>query len=136
MDRSTVQRWLDRYSRAWETFDPGEIGALFAESAAYRYDPWEDGDDVVRGREAIVRSWVKPEGSASSRDAEGTYEGRYEAYAVDGNRAVAVGQSTYWTDASRTTIERIYHNVYLLEFDDDGRCTSFTELFMERPNGR
>jgi SnoaL-like domain len=133
MDRSSVQDWLDRYSRAWESFDPAEVGALFAEGAEYRFHPWEDGDDVIRGREAIVKSWVEPDGSASTRDPEGTYEGRYEPYAVDGNRAVAVGQSTYWTDASRGTLDRIYHNVYLLEFDGDGRCTSFTELFMKRP---
>ncbi len=27
---------------------------------------------------------------------------------------------------------KTYHNVYLLEFDGDGRCRSFTELFMEQ----
>ena len=136
MDRSSVQAWLDRYSHAWETFDPDEIGALFADDAVYRYHPWDEGDAVERGRAAIVQSWVEPDGAASSRDAPGTYEGRYQAYAVDGDRAVGVGTSTYWTDASRATVDRVYHNVYLLEFDGDGRCASFTELYIVRPKPR
>jgi hypothetical protein len=133
MDRSGVQSWLDRYSRAWETYDEAEIASLFARDAVYRYHPWDDGEDVLRGRDAIVSSWVAPEGSASSRDAAGTYAGRYEPFAVEGNRAVAVGKSTYWTDATRTAVRTTYHNIFLLEFDAEGRCRTFTEHFMERP---
>ena len=133
MDRSGVQDWLDRYSSAWLTYDEAEIASLFSDDAVYRYHPWDDGDDVLRGREAIVTSWVAPEGSASSRDAPGTYESHYEPYAVEGNRAVAVGTSTYWTDRTRATIRVIYHNVFLLEFDADGRCRSFTEVFIQEP---
>lgn len=54
IEAGTVQRWLDAYSRAWITYDPGEIGALFSEDAEYRYHPWEQGDDVLRGRDQIV----------------------------------------------------------------------------------
>ena len=133
MDRPDAQAWLDRYSQAWLTYDEAEIASLFSDDAVYRYHPWDDGDDVLRGREAIVASWVEPEGSASSRDAAGTYESHYEPFAVDGDRAVAVGTSTYWTDATRATIRVIYHNVFLMEFDADGRCRSFTEHFMQQP---
>ena len=133
MDRPTVQAWLDRYSRAWETYDPAEIGELFAAEATYRYHPWDEGSAVMHGRDSIVKSWVAPDGVASGHDAEGTYEGRYEAFAVDGDRAVGVGRSTYWHDVTRATVRVIYHNVFLLEFDADGRCRSFTEVFAEQP---
>ena len=129
MTRADVQRWLDRYVAAWKSYDSTEIADLFSADAEYRYHPW---DDPVRGREAIVADWIAPVGSASSRDAEGTYDAAYEAWAVDGDRAVAVGTSDYSTDASRTTRDRRYHNVYLLEFDADGRCRSFTESFIEQ----
>jgi len=132
VDRSTVQTWLDRYVEAWLSYDPAAIGDLFSDNATYRYHPWDEGDDVVHGREAIVSDWVAPEGAASGRDAEGTYDARYEAYAADGDRAVAVGWSRYWTDASRAKVRTTYHNVFLLRFDDDGRCAEFTELFMEQ----
>jgi len=134
MDRSTVQTWLDRYVEAWKTYDENVIADLFGENATYRYHPYDEGDDIVTGRAAIVADWVSPQGGASSRDAEGSYDAHYEAYAVDGDRAVAVGWSRYWTDATRATIETTYDNVFLLRFDGDGRCTEFTELFMKRPD--
>ena len=134
MDRSTVQAWLDRYVEAWKSYAPDQIASLFAADATYRYHPYDSDDDVVRGRDAIVRDWLEPDGNASTRDVPGTYDGQYEPYAVDGDRAVAIGWSRYWSDASRAKLERTYDNVYLLRFDGDGRCTEFTELFMKRPD--
>ena len=128
----TVQDWLDAYARAWETYDPEQIAALFSEGAEYR---WHPADEPTVGRDEIVRAWVAPEGNESSRDEPGTYLGEYRPYAVDGNRAVAIGTSTYWTDASRSTLARHYYNNWLLEFDDDGRCSSFTEYYMSPRKG-
>lgn len=132
MTHDDVQAWLDRYVGAWETYDPAAIGDLFAEDAEYRYHP---ADKPVVGRDAIVRSWVAPDpGSpASTPDEPGTYAARYEPFAVDGARAVAVGWSRYWTDAGRAEEAATYDNCFLLEFDDAGRCRSFTEFFRERP---
>ena len=134
MDRTRVQDWLDRYVEAWKTFDPAKIASLFAEDATYRYHPYDPEDEVVRGRDAIVRDWIEPEGNASARDEPGTYDGHYEVYAVDGDRAVATGWSRYWTDADRTTLDRTYDNVYLLRFDGQGRCAEFTEYYMKEPD--
>jgi ketosteroid isomerase-like protein len=131
ISHESVQAWLDAYSRAWETYDAGDVEALFSDDAEYRYHP---ADEPVKGRDEIVRAWVAPEGNESGRDALGTYLGEYRPYAVDGNKAVAIGTSTYWTDASRSKIDRIYYNNWLLEFDDDGRCRSFTEYWMS-PRG-
>ncbi len=127
----TVQAWLDAYLHAWETYDPAEIGGLFSEDAEYR---WHPADEPEVGRDAIVFAWLNPDGDASSRDEPGTYAGDIRPYAVDGHRAVAIGTSTYWKDASRSKVDRLYHNSWLLEFDDDGRCRSFTEYWMS-PRG-
>jgi hypothetical protein len=132
MDRKSVQTWLDRYVEAWKSYDPKAIGDLFSADATYRYHPWDEGDEVVRGRAAIVQSWVAPEGQASERDAPGTYDAHYEPYAIDGDRAVAVGWSRYWTGPDRTTEEQTFDNCYLLRFDADGRCSEFTEFFIKR----
>jgi ketosteroid isomerase-like protein len=129
MDRSSVQDWLDRYSAAWLSYDEGDIRALFAPDARYRYHPYDPDSDAVVGVDAIVKDWVDPQ----SRDAEGTYDSRYEAFAVDGDRAVAVGWSRYYEDASKAKLTKEYRNAYLLEFDAEGRCTDFTEFFMETP---
>jgi uncharacterized protein (TIGR02246 family) len=126
-----VQAWLDAYERAWETYDADEIAALFTEDAEYR---WHPADEPVTGRDEIVRAWVAPEGNESDRDAPGTYLGEYRPYAVDGDKAVAIGTSTYWSDATRSKVDRIYYNNWLLEFGPDGKCRSFTEYWMS-PRG-
>ena len=134
MDRSAVQAWLDRYVEAWKTYDPEQIESLFGADATYRYHPYDPDDEITRGREAIVRDWVEPDGNASTRDVPGTYDAHYEPYVVDGDRAVAFGTSSYWTDATRSTLDRIYYNVFLLRFDEDGRCVEFTEYFIKGPD--
>jgi ketosteroid isomerase-like protein len=134
MDRSAAQAWLDRYAAAWKSFDPEEIGALFSDDATYRYHPFDPENETLRGRAAIVADWLQPDGDASTRDGPGKYDGEYAPWAVDGDRVVATGISRYWTDASRATLERTYHNVFLLRFDDAGRCTEFSELYMKEPD--
>ena len=119
MEHTAVQAWLDAYVQAWRSYDPRAIGALFADDAEYRYHPW---DEPVRGRDAIVASWT------DEPDEPGSWEADYRAWAVDGSRAVATGQSSYDGGA------RVYHNVFLLEFDDAGRCRRFTEVFALQPS--
>jgi len=135
MDHAAAQAWLERYVEAWKTYDREGIAGLFAPDATYRYHPYDPDDEVIRGRDAIVADWIEPEGNASGRDAEGTYDAHYEPFAVDGDRVVAVGRSEYWSDASRSTLERTYHNVFLMRFDPEGRCTDFTEYYMKGPDG-
>ena len=134
MDRSAAQAWLDAYVEAWKSYDRRQVEALFAEDVTYRYHPFDPEDDVLRGREAVVNGWLEPDGNASSRDAEGTYDARYEVFAVDGERVVAVGTSTYYPDTTRAKPDRVYDNVFLIEFDGAGRCRDFTEYFMKEPD--
>ena len=74
---------------------------------------------------AATRSW--PTGSRN-KDDPGAWEATYEAWAVEGDRAVATGTSRY-DDADG---KRLYHNVFLITFDADGRCREFTEIFETR----
>jgi ketosteroid isomerase-like protein len=127
MDRSGVQDWLDRYSAAWLSYDEDDIRALFAPDARYRYHPYDPEAETVVGAEGIVKDWV------DNRDEAGTYDSHYEPYAVDGDRAVAIGWSRYYEDAANSKLSREFRNAYLLEFDAEGRCTDFTEFFMETP---
>lgn len=123
MTRDDVQRWLDRYVDAWRTYDPDAIGDLFAEGASYRYHPYDE--DAVVGRAAIVADWRE------SPDAPGSWSARYEPWLVDGDRAVAIGESRY-TNADGS-LRTLFHNAWLLRFDADGRCVEFVEYYMELP---
>jgi hypothetical protein len=70
---------------------PRRHGRPLAENATYRYHTYYE---PVTGREAIVESWFE------DPDARGSFEASYEPYAVEGDRAVAVG--TEWFMKRRT----------------------------------
>jgi ketosteroid isomerase-like protein len=117
MTREQVQAWLDEYVAAWRSNDAAAIGALFAEGATYRYHPY---DDPERGRDAIVADWLE------DPDEPGSWEASYAPLLVEGDGAVATGETRY---ADGQT----FSNLFVLAFDGDGRCTEFTEWYMEHP---
>ena len=108
MDTSAVQDWLDRYVAAWRANNAGPIAELFTEDALYSYRPWDSGDHAVRGRDAIVASWLEEPDEPTAWDAH------FEPYATVGDER-----------------ERTYHNAFLLHFAPDGRCVDFREFYME-----
>jgi ketosteroid isomerase-like protein len=122
MTHDDVQTWLDRYVAAWRSNDADDIAALFSEDTTYSYRPWESDDHTVHGRDALVASWLE------EPDEPGTWDAHYEPWAVEGTRAVATGWSRYAPTGDKP--EQLYHNAYLLEFDDDGRCLTFREFYM------
>jgi hypothetical protein len=125
IDKSSVRKWLDEYVRAWETYDPDAIGALFSDDATYAWHPWDQGHDLVTGRAAIVEAWL------ADKDEPGTYKARYEPIAVDDDVAIATGQSQYFEKSGE--LKREFYNCFVMRFDDQGRCRQFTEMFMEAP---
>ena len=79
--------------------------------------------DVVPGRTHFLKLQA---------DEPGTYDATYRAIAVEDDVAVATGSSTYLTKPGGP-VEQIFDNCFVIRFDRDGRCTEFTEWFMERP---
>jgi hypothetical protein len=122
MTHDDVQDWLDRYVAAWRSNEAADIAALFTEDASYGYRPWDGESHTIEGRQAVVDSWLEEPDEPQSWDAH------YEPWAVDGNRAVAVGWSRYAAVGDKP--EQLYHNAYLLDFDDQGRCRRFREFYM------
>ena len=126
MDESAVAAWLADYLEAWRSNDPETIGMLFAEDALYRYHPWDEPTpSQVRGREAIVASWLE------EPDEPGSWEAEYRPWLVRDDRAVAVGMSRYFTGDG--SVESEFSNVFFLAFDAEGRCREFSEIYMKRP---
>jgi hypothetical protein len=111
------------YIDAWKSYEPEAIGRLFAESATYSFHPFDE--EPVRGREAIVANWLE------NPDAPGTYDAEYKTIAVDGDVAVANGRSTYY-EADGKTLRRVFDNIFVMRFDDQGQCLEFREWYMQQ----
>lgn len=126
MTHDQVQQWLDGYIAAWASNDAGDIGALFTEDVVYSYRPWVDDKVTVNGRDGVVEAWTRSEEDPAIAGAA-SWEASYTPYAVDGNRAVATGWSKYVYGGDQD--DRLFHNAFLIEFDGDGRCSSFREFW-------
>jgi hypothetical protein len=125
IDHAALRDWLARYEAAWRANDAGPIRALFTDDAAYRWHPWEAGEDLVRGADAIAAAWL------AQPDDPQAWEMRLEPLAVDGDLGVARCQTVYHPTAD--TPRQVFHNVFLIRLTDDGRCRDFTEFFMREP---
>ncbi|MFE3449483.1 YybH family protein [Nonomuraea sp. NPDC059194] len=106
--------WMDAYVRAWHTNDPADIGALFAEDAAYYTEPYAQ---PWRGRDTIVKEWL------ARKDDDGPSAFEYEPVAITPDVAVVKGVTTYPDTA--------FSNLWLITLDADGRCAEFVEYWME-----
>ena len=115
-----VARWLDRYVEAWRSNDATLIGELFSADAEYRYHP---ADEPVFGRDAIVASWL-------AEPDEPAPDAWYCSCSPSRVIAESACVSTYLTP---TTPDRVFDNVFVMDFDKEGRCTTFTEWFRESP---
>ena len=113
-----VQEWLDAYVAAWRSYDRAALGALFREDATYAYHPWDD--EPLRGCYAIVAGWLE------DRDAPGSWEAAYAPLMITGDRAIATGETSYANG-------RRFSNLFVMRFDDEGRCSDFVEWFIEQP---
>ena len=112
-----VHAWLDAYVAAWRSYDPAAIAELFSADASYAYYPHSE---PTRGREAIVAGWLE------DRDEPGSWEAAYAPLMIDGERAIATGETSYSNG-------RRFSNLFVMRFDGDGRCCDFVEWFIEQP---
>jgi uncharacterized protein (TIGR02246 family) len=114
-----VQAWVERYVQAWNSNDPATIGSLFTEDAAYHTEPYSQ---PWRGRDEIVRQWL------GRKDEPGDTQFRWHPLSVSPEVAVVQGTTDY-RDPPRT-----YSNLWVIRLDAEGRCTEFTEWWMQHPD--
>jgi uncharacterized protein (TIGR02246 family) len=113
-----VRSWVDGYVRAWNSNDPATIGGLFADDADYLTEPYSQ---PWHGRDEIVRQWL------NRKDEPGDTEFRWHPLTVTPEVAVVHGTTTY-RDPPRT-----YSNLWVIRLAPNGRCTEFTEWWMQHP---
>jgi uncharacterized protein (TIGR02246 family) len=113
-----VQAWIEGYVQAWNSNQPDDIGRLFADDARYYTEPFSP---PWRGRQAIVEQWL------ARKDEPGQARFTWQPLVVSDEVAVIHGQTSYQTPP------RTYSNLWVIRLDADGRCTEFTEWWMEHP---
>lgn len=112
-----VTLWVDAYRRAWESNEPDDIRALFAEDAEYLTEPFAE---PWRGHDEIVEQWLK------AKDDPGDTTFEWHPVAANDDVAVVQGRTVY---TGKT--HGVYDNLWVIRWAHDGRARSFTEWWMK-----
>jgi ketosteroid isomerase-like protein len=110
-----VTAWIGNYQVAWRTNDPGDIGNLFAEDAAYFPEPY---GTPWRGRDEIVQKWL------ARKDEPDTWAFEWHPLIVTDDLAIIEGRTVY--------PDRTYSNMWVLRLDQSGQARQFTEWWMDQ----
>ena len=125
IDYAAAGELLDRYGRAWETFDGDAWVALFSEDAEYHDDPF--GEPVV-GHNAL-RAYLL-DAAETQRDVEFTVERHW----VSGNTVLAAWHATFVRRGSERLVRMA--GMIVAEIDADARIARFREWNRYGPEGR
>jgi len=120
VDTSAIDRWLEGYVEAWSTDDPADIAPLFATDAIYYTTPFSQphvgADDIV--------SWWREQGDSGTG-----WTFVYDVVAREGDLHVVRGVTRYPAGAEDEAA-KIYHNIWLVTLNAEGRATEFVEYWM------
>jgi hypothetical protein len=108
--------WMEAYIEAWTTNDEHDIAALFTVDAVY--DP-QTADGEQHGHGEIVEWWQDVDDRPDNWDFE------WLPLVETEDLAVITGVTRY------TSPPTTYRNLWVIRFDDEGRCTDFTEWYIE-----
>ena len=122
--RATAQKWLDAYVTAWKTYDQRAIADLWSDTAVWHY-PFQT---RASGREEIVAEWM----SECDAFAGESFDAKYYPVVIEGDRVVTHGRTVFYEPNSDRVVTA-YDNIWLLRFDESGRCAEFHEWYAGHP---
>ncbi len=115
-----LDEWMEGYMSAWSTNHPDHIAALFTEDAVY--DP-QTADGELDGRKQIVSWWREVDDKPDNWDFE------WMPLVETSDLAVVTGSTRYHDPPAS------YRNLFVIRFDEEGRCRDFTEWYIEEDDG-
>ena len=122
MTRSRLTAWLESYESAWRTSGTAGLGELFSDGATYQLSPYEQ---PIAGLRAIAEMWDR---ERTGPDEPFTMSS--EIVALDQNVGVVRVEVDYEGPPPRQ-----YRDLWVITFDDAGRCKAFEEwpFWPDRP---
>jgi ketosteroid isomerase-like protein len=113
VDRRALETWVELYERAWRSSGTALLAELFAPDATYSTAPFKE---PHVGLAAIERLW-----DAEREGPDEAFTLATEIVAVEGDTGVVRAEVHY------AQPPRHYRDLWIVRFDDDGRCAAFEE---------
>jgi len=121
IDETRIRDWLSAYRHAWSTDDPEEVAALFSEDVRYSTAPYRP---PLEGVAAVGDYWL------GEREGEIPWSFEYQVLAQEGDLFVVRAVTTYPEGTHDADGPEVFHNLWLVRLDADGRVSEFVEYFM------
>ena len=115
-----LDEWMDGYVLAWSTNDADQIRQLFTADAVY--DP-QTAAGERNGIDEIVAWWE------DIGDDEDNWDFEWRPLVETDDVAIVTGKTRYVEPPMS------YRNLFVIRFDDTGRCYDFTEWYIEEDSG-
>ena len=110
MTKPQVEAWVERYVRAWKSYDAADIAALFTKDAEYHEWPYETS---WIGREDIVAGWLERKDWQ-----EGGWDFEWSVVAISGDTAAIQGTGHYQKLGT-------FANLWTVTFGAGRKCSVF-----------
>ena len=122
LSREDVQRWVAAYEAAWRSAGTDALRSFFAEGARYLHSPYSE---AIVGLAAIAQMW-----EAEREGPDEVFKLETSVVAVEGDTAIVRAQVFYGDP-----VRQEYRDLWVVQFDDAGRCISFEEwpFWPEKP---
>ncbi len=115
------KKWMDSYRKASEEGNLKAAAELFAQNAEYYETPF---NNPIIGRDTIHRYW------SEATQAQKEVQFSYEILAVKGNLGMALWKGKFISVQSGSQV--LLDGVFLVEFDRQGKCSTFREWWHRR----
>jgi ketosteroid isomerase-like protein len=114
MTPSEVMAWVRGYEEAWRAPGTPNLADLFADDVSYRPSPWAE---AIEGLAALERFW-----EAERQGPDEPFAIQADLVAVDAPVAVVRVAVAYEEEADGR-----WRDLWVIRFNDEGRCASFEE---------
>jgi hypothetical protein len=115
---TATEQWVEGYLRAWHTYEPDDIRALFTEDAYYRGSPTDPNPWI--GHDGLVAGWYR------RHDAPEDWDFEWEVLGEMDDRGFVQGLVTYHDGRPQWDV------LWVIDFAPDGRCSYFSEWSIPR----
>lgn len=115
--------WLEAYGEAWESRDADKASRLFSEGSIYQVSPYEQ---PHTGREGIHVYWSEVTKDQRNVDFE------FQVLSVAGYTGIAHWSAEF--DAASSSARIRLDGIFVLEFNEDGRCRQLREWWHLQSN--
>jgi hypothetical protein len=116
-----IEQWLARFTEAWKSHDIDGVMSLFSEDVRYFETPFQE----LKSLDEIQAEW-------SAIENQSAIQLHTTVYSNENNRSTITWTLSYENESHQP---KHWAGIYLVELNNNGRCTYFYQVGEQLPSG-